>query len=313
MNSPLIIASIASIFLAILKLGAYFATGSMIVLSSFFDSSMDSVISFINHKVFNQARKAADYNHPYGHGGFEVVAAVVQASVIFSLALYVMLKSAMRLINTNTSISIEGSTLKASGVMILAALGGYLIHKGLDYWKENAEERSLSVEADQGHFMTDIWLNLFGAAGLLLVWYFKDSRIDSALGIVSSLFLLHVSYEIFTSCLGDILQTKVEDHILQEIADAIMQSDRHIMNVHRLRVRRSGPTLYIDFHMKLPRQLNLAKAHMIEEKVRAKLTRKYLHSDIFIHLDPDSETDDDIHERSYQVKERKNILEDKEP
>ena len=173
---------------------------------------------------------------------------------------------------------------------------------------KRSSERSLSVEADQGHYMTDVWLNLFGALGLGLVWYFKNPKIDAALGIVSSLFLLHVSYEVLSSCLNDILQKRVEDELMQDIADTIMDTDKNILSVHRLRARRSGPLLYMDFHMKLPRQLSLGKAHLIEEKVRAKLKKKFTHSDIFIHLDPDSEKDDEIFNRPYKIKERNNPL-----
>ena len=76
--------------------------------------------------------------------------------------------------------------------------------------------------------MTDVWLNLFGALGLGLVWYFKNPKIDAALGIVSSLFLLHVSYEVLSSCLNDILQKRVEDELMQDIADTIMDTDKNI-------------------------------------------------------------------------------------
>ena len=55
MKSPLIIAATASLGLACLKLLAFSLTGSMIVLSSFFDSTVDSVVSLINHQVFKYA------------------------------------------------------------------------------------------------------------------------------------------------------------------------------------------------------------------------------------------------------------------
>ena len=77
MNSPLIFASLASFFLALIKLLAFMMTGSMIVLSSMFDSLVDTTVSLINHQVFKYARKEANVNYPFGRGGVEVVAAVL--------------------------------------------------------------------------------------------------------------------------------------------------------------------------------------------------------------------------------------------
>ena len=121
MKSPLIIAATASLGLACLKLLAFSLTGSMIVLSSFFDSTVDSVVSLINHQVFKYARIEADDDHPFGHGGAEVVAAAVQGAIILILGLYVMYESGLRLLYSE-DISESKNILIASGVMVFSHL-----------------------------------------------------------------------------------------------------------------------------------------------------------------------------------------------
>ena len=308
MNSPLIFASLASFFLALIKLIAFMMTGSMIVLSSMFDSLVDTTVSLINHQVFKYARKEANVNYPFGRGGVEVVAAVFQGSVILVLAFYVMYESIIRLLTKYDHIEAQNLFL-ATSVMCFSAFGGLFIHKGLGYWDKKSDQRSLSVAADQGHYMSDVWMNLLGALGLVLVWYSKNPQIDAALGLLSSLFLIHVSYEVLSSSMKDILQESVEVETLQKIADIIMACDEKVLSVHRLRARRTGPSIFIDLHMKLPRQLSLNEAHKIEEKVHAKLTSSFKYSDVIIHLDPDNEKDDDLFEAKYKINERKNPLE----
>ena len=236
MNSPLIFASVASFFLATIKLIAFLTSGSMIVLSSMFDSLVDTTVSLINHQVFRSARKEANVNYPFGRGGIEVVAAVFQGSVILVLAFYVLYESSFRILTDYEYIEPKNLSL-AIGVMIFSGFGGLFIHKGLEYWEKRSKQRSLSVEADQGHYMSDVWMNLLGALGLVLVWYFKNPKIDAALGMLSSLFLMHVSYEVLSSSMKDILQESVEVETLQKIADLIMACDEKVLSVHRLRAR----------------------------------------------------------------------------
>ena len=57
--------------------------------------------------------------------------------------------------------------------------------------------------------------------------------------------------------------------------------------------------------MKLPRQLSLNEAHKMR-RVHRTLIRNFKYSDVIIHLDPDSEQDDDLFEAKYKIQERKN-------
>ena len=97
-----------------------------------------------------------------------------------------MYESGLRLLYSEV-ISESKNILIASGVMVFSAFGGLGIQKSLEYWQKRSSERSLSVEADQGHYMTDVWLNLFGALGLGLVWYFKNLKNRCSPSIVSSI------------------------------------------------------------------------------------------------------------------------------
>ena len=248
--------------------------------------------------------KEANVNYPFGRGGVEVVAAVFQGSAILVLAFYVMYESVIRLVTDYNYMETQNLVV-ATAVMCFSAFGGLFIHKGLEYWDKKSDQRSLSVEADQGHYMSDVWMNLLGAIGLVLVWYSKNPKIDAALGLLSSLFLIHVSYEVLSSSIKDILQESVEVETLQKIADIIMACDEKVLSVHGLRARRTGPSIFIDLHMKLPRQLSLNEAHKIEEKVHSKLTSSFKYSDVIIHLDPDNEKDDDLFEAKYKIIERK--------
>ena len=71
----MILASTASIgtagILILIKTGAFFATGSMAILASLFDSVQDFITSFINFVSVRHSLQPADKNHRFGHGKAE--------------------------------------------------------------------------------------------------------------------------------------------------------------------------------------------------------------------------------------------------
>ncbi len=71
-----------SLALTVFKLLGFYLSGSMIVLASFYDSLTDSLVSYLNFIFYRKAREKADPQHPFGHGGFEVVSSLVQGILI---------------------------------------------------------------------------------------------------------------------------------------------------------------------------------------------------------------------------------------
>jgi ferrous-iron efflux pump FieF len=188
------------------------------------------------------------------------------------------------------------------GVTLIAAFGGFVIQFILLQMQKRLtiqRERSLSITADRGHYAGDFWYNLLNACGLIALWYFKLGWIDAAFGLAGSAMFLKSSFPIIKHGLSDVLHMEVSGAEQKLIVELVLGTDPQIQGVHRLRSRRLGPTLFVDFHLKLPAEMTLEVAHRIGERVSAAIRRQYPRTDVIIHLDPDSEPDDEIWEPSY--------------
>jgi ferrous-iron efflux pump FieF len=91
----------------------------------------------------------------------------------------------------------------------------------------------------------------------------------------------------------------MDSDLQQEIVDTIYGCDESILGVHRLRTRTLGPLMFVDFHLKLPHQLTIQQGHDLGERVRRDLENKFANIDIIMHLDPDTEKDDELWKPSY--------------
>lgn len=306
-SSPLTIASVASGVLALLKFFAFIQTNSLIVLASCLDSIMDTALSYVNGRIAKYSLKKPDREHPFGHGGFEVLSSLIQGLFIAFSGLLICLQSIQRLSNPKNLLGVDSEVFFSIGVMLVSAFVGAGLSIYLNHHEKkltNRNERSLSLTSDRGHYLGDFLANLAGAMGLALVWYLKRPEFDAVFGLIGAAGLFKASYPILKNSFRDILQVGIDAPLQQKIVETIMGTDARIQGVHRLRSRGAGPSQYVDFHLKLPSQLTLIQSHEIGEKVARSLRRLIPRIDVIIHMDPDTEPDDDLWEPVYQPPDR---------
>lgn len=298
-----------SICLGLIKFIGFAYTGSLIVLASFFDSVADAASSIINNMIYKKSLESADKEHPFGHGGFEVIGALIQGLIITFFSLSLLVES-IRTIFTGNFNDFDSSSLPlAIGVLLFSAFGGFFIHLFLNFHLKRLKEkneRSLVILADQAHYSGDVLANLASAGGLALVYYLDMNILDPIMGCVAALFLGSVAIPILKKAFKDIAHNEAPEELQQKIVDVILDVDERIKGIHHLRSREFGPYLFVDFHMKLPDPLTLIEAHSIGDRVETEIKKLIPNADVLIHLDPESEPDQKYWDPAYKIPEDKN-------
>src|SRR5262249_34398308 len=80
------------------KLGAWFLTGSVSVLSSLLDSLLDIAASLVNLLAIRHAVTPADREHRFGHGKAEPLAGLGQSAFIAGSAALLLVQAVQRLV-----------------------------------------------------------------------------------------------------------------------------------------------------------------------------------------------------------------------
>jgi ferrous-iron efflux pump FieF len=269
----------------------------MIVLASFYDSLTDSLVSYLNFLFYRKAREKADSQHPFGHGGFEVVSSLAQGILITILACLLGWQSIAQAMNRSHPHLDPDTMPYVLGIMVLSAFSGF----GIQYFLGRFEiklahqgEVSLTVSSDRAHYLSDFYTNGLGALGLLSVYWLKSSMLDSMFGLLGSLFLFKTAWPLLVSTYTHIMHVEAEPEVQQEILELALGTHPIVEGIHRLRTRRLGPNLFIDFHLKLPADMSLAEAHRLGDQVEARIMQRFPRADVLIHLDPDDLPDEDV-------------------
>lgn len=302
-SNALRIAAAISAGLAGVKLAAFFLSGSLLVLASFFDSFADVILSLANSYVQKKARKSPDKEHPFGHGGIEVVSALIQGALLIAFGISLGVEAIQRFSGHESRLFhlTPAGMPAAFGIMLFSALGGWSIQHLLQraIKKGGDQQRSLAMVADQSHYSTDAIANLLSAVGLAAIYFSGIEALDAALGLAGGLVLVWGGVKVLRQSLHDILHSEVNPEIQRKIVTIAKETDSSIQSIHRLRTREMGPTLFVDFHMTLPRSVSLEEAHQLGERVTKRIRDAIPRADVLIHLDPDSEPPDDLWSPSF--------------
>ncbi|MBV4368751.1 CDF family cation-efflux transporter FieF [Erwinia sp. BNK-24-b] len=277
-SSAALAATILASLLLIVKIFAWWYTGSVSLLAALVDSLVDIAASMTNLFVVRYSLQPADDEHTFGHGKAESLAALAQSMFISGSALFLFLTGLQHL-----TTPAEMRAPLVGIVVTLIALFSTLLLVAFQRWVVR-KTHSLAIRADMLHYQSDVVMNGAILVALGLSWYgFKRADALFALGIgVWILYsALRMGYEAVQLLLDRALPEAEKQGIVK-----IVTNWPGVEGVHDIRTRQSGPTRFIQLHLELKDQLTLFQAHRIAEDVERALLKAFPGSDITIHQDP---------------------------
>jgi cation diffusion facilitator family transporter len=266
------------------KFIAYGLTDSAAILSDALESIINVVAAGFALMSVIIAAKSPDPSHPYGHGKIEYFSAGFEGALIILAALGIFYAAWPRLFHPQAIPRLE----KGMFLILAAALVNLVL--GLSLIMVGKRTRSVTLIADGKHVLTDVYTTGGVALGLVAVIFTGWNWLDGAVAFLVALNILVTGSMLVHQSSAALMDTSDPD-LLDEICQVIADHRRDLwIDVHRLRARRAGTAVLIDFHLILPRDLSLEESHL-EVKILEKILNEHYHgqADILIHADPCTE------------------------
>jgi len=271
-------ATLVASLLLIVKVIAWWVTGSVSLLAFLIDSLLDIAASVVNLIVVRYALQPADKEHAFGHGKAESLAALAQAMFISGSACFLILNGVDRFFRPHELTSPE------YGVYV--SLFAMLVTFGLVLFQKHVVKKtgSQAIAADSLHYQTDLFMNAAIMIALILSWFgFKQADAIFAIGI--GVYILYSAFRMVQEAIQTLLDRKLPDEELKKIRTECL-SVAGVLGVHQLRTRMSGPVRFIQLHLELDDNIRLIEAHRISDEVEDKLLEAFPGADVLIHQDP---------------------------
>ncbi|MCK6617766.1 MAG: cation diffusion facilitator family transporter [Cyclobacteriaceae bacterium] len=272
--------AISASLLLIIKVTAYFLTGSVAILTDALESIVNVVAGFLGLYSLYLSAQPRDTNHPYGHGKVEFLSAGIEGSMIMVAGILIIIEAIRNLINPSPLHQLDtGMVLIGGTAAVNAALGMWCIRTGL-------KNNSLALQASGRHLLSDTYSTLGILGGLLVIYFTAIDWIDSAIALVFSFIILYTGYKIIRTSLAGIMDEQ-DTELLTRLATVLNANRKeNWVDLHNMRIIKYGSALHLDCHLTVPWYLNVHEAHHEIDELAA-LVRKHFGDslELFVHSD----------------------------
>ncbi|KEY58955.1 CDF family cation-efflux transporter FieF [Serratia sp. DD3] len=276
-SAALAATTVASVLLLI-KILAWYLTGSVSLLAALVDSLVDIAASVTNLLVVRYSLQPADAKHAFGHGKAESLAALAQSMFISGSALFLFLTGFQHLYApqplNSPGIGVIVTVIALVSTLVLVSYQRWVVRK----------TRSQAIRADMLHYQSDVLMNSAILVALGLSWY-GFHRADALFALGIGVYILYSALRMAYEAVQSLLDRALPEDEHQAIID-VVSSRPGVTGAHDLRTRQSGPTRFIQLHLEMDDDLPLVQAHNIVEEIEQALLQRFPGADVIIHMDP---------------------------
>jgi cation diffusion facilitator family transporter len=148
--------------------------------------------------------------------------------------------------------------------------------------------RSTAVIANAWHHRSDAWSSIPAVIAVAVsavnpAWFF----VDHIGALIISVFILKVSWDIMSPALAELADRGASLRERIQI-ERIAMGVNGVKDVHAIRTRKCGESLYVDLHVLVDPEISVRLGHNISEKVKQTLLKEGPRIlDVVTHLEPD--------------------------
>lgn len=259
-----LISTFANIALSAAKLISGFAFGSIALIASGIDSSLDIVSSVVTFFGIKISEKPADKEHPYGHARYESLASYTIVLIIFASTLWILYEAIADLFKKGTNF--EYSVI--SVIIIIAAIIITEVLARLKYYFGN-KFSSLSLVADAQHSRADVLSQVAVLAGLVVSKYFSIA--DNIFAIFVSVYVLWSTYHLAKESVDSLVDKSNEE--LEKRIGVWLESNNYKFS--QIKTRKIGNNNYAEIFLILSSNLKTEEITSIIGALEQKILNNF--------------------------------------
>jgi cation diffusion facilitator family transporter len=280
-----------SIVTIILKFAAYFLTGSVSLLSDAVEAVVNIAAALIALGVLTYAEAGPDREHNFGHEKAQYFSSGIEGALIFVASGGIMWTAIQRLMHQQ---EIEKLSLGLA-LSVSAALANVWCARLM--MRAARFHRSITLEADARHLLTDVWTTAGVFIGVLLVQWTGWLRLDPLVALAVAIQILWTGWHLMARSFEGLMDRAIPDGDRAAIIEVLDELRHQGGDYHALRTRMSGAKSFVDVHVLLPGKMSIQAGHDLVEQLENEIQSRLPHVEVLTHLEPleDPKSWDDPH------------------
>jgi cation diffusion facilitator family transporter len=250
-----------------LKAGAWYVSGSVSLLSDAIEGLVNLVGALFALMMVAWAAQPPDEGHPYGHHKAEYFSSGFEGVLIVAAAIAIVGAAGERLFHP--------APVQAVGLGIALSLASTVLNGGLAFamLRKAAQVRSIALEADAKHLITDVWTSVGVVVGLIGVHFTGWLWLDPVVAVCVAGNIVREGVSLVWRSADGLMDMAVEPEVRAQIDRTLATFKAQPIRFDHVVTRRAGQRRFVDLHMHVPAAWTLGRAAALRAEVERALMR----------------------------------------
>lgn len=255
---------VVNLLLAGFKAVVGFSTNSIAILMDALNNLSDVLSSVITVAGAKLAERNPDFEHPFGHGRYEYLSALVISIIIFYAGVTALVESVKKILEPEipeyTTVSL---VLLVVAVIVKIILGRYVKRKG-----KEADSGALIGSGSDALFDAVLSFSVLVAA---LIYLGCGVSLESYVGTVIACFILKSGFSMLRDTLNEILGERPDPFLVRQIKNLLVE-EPEIRGAYDLMINNYGPGRnYASVHIELPDVMTVEQVDRLTHRIHQKI------------------------------------------
>lgn len=271
---------VTSLLTIVLKFGAFWLTGSVGLLSDAMEALVNLVAALVALWTLYYVSVGADEDHNFGHEKAEYFSSGIEGSLIFVAAISIIYTACARLVDPQPLESLGlGVILSITAAGANALCASFLL-------KGARNHRSITLEADAYHLLSDVWTTVGVVAAILLVPVTGWLILDPLVALFVAAQILWTGWKLVKRSFDGLMDKAIPKKEVESIQSVLNTLKKEGCDFHALRTRQAGRKHFADVHVVVPGAMSVREGHDLVERLENEISELVPNVEMLIHIEP---------------------------
>ncbi len=275
-----------------MKTLAWRLTGSVGLLSDALESLVNLVGAVVTLAMIAVAARPPDDEHAFGYGKAEYFSSGAEGMLIVFAAVGIAWTATERLLHPRP--------LESAGAGLAVSVGASLVNLLVArvLLAAGRRHRSIALEADGHHLMTDVWTSVGVLAGIAVVAFTGFSRLDPIVALLVAANIVWTGGKLVRRSVIGLLDQALSTEDQEALRTVLSRHGSPEIEFHAVRTRQAGARRFVEMHVLVPGDWSVRRGHALLEQIEHEVREAIASASVFTHLealdDPASFEDQDL-------------------
>jgi len=272
--------SVAAAILTIaLKAAAYLLTSSVGLLSDALESVVNLVGALMAMAMLIVATRPPDDDHAFGHDKAEYFSSILEGTLILIAAGVIGVTAVQRFMHPRPLEQIGlGLVISIAASLVNLGVGLVLLRAGKQY-------RSITLEANAHHLLTDVWTSAGVLVGVGAVALTDWQRLDAIVAFLIAGNIIATGVRLVRRSIAGLMDSALPVEDQQTLQATLAQYAEAGVQFHALRTHQAGARRFVSLHVLVPGDWTVQRGHHLLERIEAEIRSALPRATVLTHLE----------------------------